>query len=84
MEIEAERDSNYGRVSFVTDYLCWSGRDLETFQGALSLATELVICGLEDDALMVELSFPGVFSSYEIRCGTAWREAEDERKERDV
>ena len=72
MEIEAERDSNYGRVSFATDYLCWSGRDLETFQGARSRATELVICGLEDDAFMVELSFPGVFSSYEIRCGAEW------------
>ena len=67
VEIEVEGGSNYGRVSFVTDYLCWSGRDLETFQRAVSLATELVICSLEGDVFVVELSFPGVFSSFEVR-----------------
>lgn len=67
VEIEVESGSSYGRVSFVTDYLCWSGRDLETFQRALSLATELVLCSLEGEVFVVELSFPGVFSSYEIR-----------------
>lgn len=70
VEMEVESGSNYGRVSFETDYLCWSGRDLETFQRALSLATELVICSLEGDVFVVELSFPGVFSSYEVRGGT--------------
>ena len=67
VEIEVEGGSNYGRVSFVTDYLCWSGRDLEAFQRAVSLATELVICSLEGDVSVVELSFPGVFSSSEVR-----------------
>ena len=67
VEIEVESDSNYGRVSFVADYLCWSGRDLEAFQRAVSLATELVICSLEGDVFVVELSFPGVFSSFEAR-----------------
>ncbi len=70
VEIEMESGSNYGRVSFVTDYLCWSGRDLETFQRAVSLATELVICSLEGDVFVVELSFPGVFSSFEVRRDT--------------
>lgn len=70
VEIEVERGSNYGRVSFVTDYLCWSGRNLETFQRAVSLATELVLCSLEGDVFVVELSFPGVFSSYEVRSDT--------------
>ena len=70
VEIEVEGGSNYGRVSFVTDYLCWSGRDLETFQRAVSLATELVICSLEGDVFVVELSFPGVFSSFEARRDT--------------
>lgn len=70
VELEVESDSNYGRVSFETDYLCWSGWDLELFQRALSLATELVLCSLEGDVFVVELSFPGVFSSYEVRGGT--------------
>ena len=74
VEMEWERDSNYGRVSFVTDYLCWSVRDLEIFIKALSLSTELVICNLEDDTFLVELSFPGVFDSFTTHNG-----AEQER-----
>ena len=67
VEIEVEAGSSYGRVSYVTDYLCFSGRDLEIFQRVLSLATELVICGLEDDVFVVELSFSGVFTQREVR-----------------
>ena len=67
VEMEVEAGSSYGRVSYVTDYLCFSGRDLEIFQRVLSLATELVSCSLEDDTFVVELSFPGVFTSYKLR-----------------
>jgi hypothetical protein len=67
VEMEVESGSNYGRVSYVTGDLYFPGRDLETFQRALSLATELVICSLEDDTFVLELSFPGVFMQREVR-----------------
>lgn len=67
VEIEVEAGSSYGRVSFTTAYLCLSGRDLETFQRVAALATELLICPLEDEFCAVELTFPAIFSSYELR-----------------
>ena len=69
VETEVDGGSDYGRVSFATDYLCFSGRDLETFQRAVYLAAELVVCALEDETFVVELSFPGIFSRYEVRGG---------------
>ena len=83
IEVAVESDSNYGRVSLETDYRCWSGRELEIFQRALSLATELVVCAMEDETFVLELSFPGVFSSYELRSGTENRNA-DGQKERSM